>query len=144
MKAILDTNIVVDVLQSREPWFRDGAVIFRAVANQQVIGCLTAKQIADLYFFSRKQFRGEENVDMKARQVIGKLLALFELVDTLGIDCQNAIGIENGDYEDAILIESAIRAGADCIVTRNPDHFKASSVRIYSPDIFVSLINQSE
>ena len=50
MRAVLDTNIVVDVLQRREPWFQDGAVIFRAIANKQVEGCLTAKQITDLHF----------------------------------------------------------------------------------------------
>ena len=96
MRAILDTNVVVAVLQRREPWFQDGAVIFRAIANKQVTGCLTAKQIADLYFFSREQFKGEENVDARARRVVGKILSLFELIDTLGIDCQNAFGINNG------------------------------------------------
>ena len=144
MRAILDTNVVVDVLQRREPWFQDGAVIFRAIANKQVTGCLTAKQIADLHFFSRKQFKGEENVDARARQVVGKILSLFELIDTLGIDCQNALGINNGDYEDAILIESAARAGVEYIVTRNPAHYKTSSVQVYSPAEFVRFISKQD
>ncbi len=144
MKAILDTNVVVDVLQRREPWFQDGTVIFHAIANKQVTGCLTSKQVADLYFFSRKQFKGEENVDSKARQIIGKLLSLFELTDTLGNDCQNALGINNGDYEDAILIESASRAGVDCIITRNPEHFQASPVQVYSPEEFAAILNKPE
>lgn len=144
MRAILDTNVVMDVLQRREPWFQDGAVIFRAIANKQVTGCLTAKQIADLHFFSRKQFKGEENVDARARQVVGKILSLFELIDTLGIDCQNALGINNGDYEDAILIESAARAGVEYIVTRNPAHYKTSSVQVYSPAEFVRFISRQD
>jgi predicted nucleic acid-binding protein len=144
MRAILDTNVVVDVLQRHEPWFQDGAVIFRAIANKQVTGCLTAKQIADLHFFSRKQFKGEENVDARARQVVGKILSLFELIDTLGIDCQNALGINNGDYEDAILIESAARAGVEYIVTRNPAHYKTSSVQVYSPAEFVRFIGRQD
>lgn len=144
MRAILDTNVVMDVLQRREPWFQDGAVIFRAIANKQVTGCLTAKQIADLHFFSRKQFKGEENVDARARQVVGKILSLFELIDTLGIDCQNALGVNNGDYEDAILIESAARAGVEYIVTRNPAHYKTSSVQVYSPAEFVRYISRQD
>jgi predicted nucleic acid-binding protein len=144
MRVILDTNVVVDVLQRREPWFQDGSVIFLAIANKRVIGCLTVKQIADLHFFSRKQFKGEENVDDRARQVIGKLLTLFELIDTLSIDCKNALGIKNGDYEDATLIESAARAGVDCIVTRNPAHYKASPIRVYAPDEFVSVISKQK
>ena len=137
MRALLDTNVMVDVLQHREPWFEDGQKIFYAIANKRIIGCITAKEAADIHFFSRKQFTGQENVDEKARQVMTKLYAIFELVDTLGIDCQNAIAIKNNDYEDAIMIESAVRAGLDCIVTRNPDHFKMSSIPVYSPAEFV-------
>ncbi len=144
MKALLDTNVMVDVLQRREPWFRDGAAIFRAVADQRIVGCLTAKQLADLHFFARKQLRGEEQVDRKARQVIGKLLALFELIDTLAADCQNALGVENADYEDAILMESAVRAGMDCVVTRNPAHFRGGPIRVLSPAELAAEIRQPE
>lgn len=144
MKVLIDTNVVVDVLQQREPWFSDGAAIFTAVANRQIVGCLSSKQIADLYFFSRKQFKGQENVDAKARQVIGRLMSLFEVIDTLGMDCQNAMGINNGDYEDAILLESAVRSGMDYIVTRNLEHFKTSPIPVYSAQAFVETLNQPE
>ena len=145
MRVLLDTNVIVDVLQRREPWFADGQKIFYAIANKQIIGCITTKEAADIHFFSRKQFTGQENVDAKARQVMTKLYSIFELVDTLGIDCQNAIAIKNNDYEDAIMIESAVRAGLDCIVTRNPDHFKAASIPVYSPADFVkTLAEQTE
>ena len=140
MRVLLDTNVVLDVLQKREPWFQDGAVIFRAIANNQVTGCLTAKQITDIHFFARKQFKGNENVDGKARQVIGKLLSLFDLIDTLGIDCRNAIGINNGDFEDAVLIESTLRAGIDRIVTRNLEHFRPCPVQVCSPSEFAGML----
>ena len=141
MRVLVDTNVIVDVLQRREPWFADGQKIFYAIANQQISGCITAKEAADIHFFSHKQFTGQENVDAKARQVMTKLYALFELIDTLGIDCQNAITIENSDYEDAIMIESAVRSGLDCIVTRNPEHFKVSPLPVYLPSEFVQKLN---
>ena len=138
MKVLLDTNIMVDVLQRREPWFEDGAYVFRAVANNVVTGCLTTKQIADLHFFSRKVYKGRDNVDAKARQIIGKLFALFHVIDTLAVDCQNALSLNNGDYEDAILIESAVRAGVDCIITRDLDHFKLSPIPVFSLEAFAA------
>jgi len=144
MRALLDTNVIVDVLQRREPWFSDGKKIFYAIANKQIIGCITAKEAADIHYFSRKQFTGQKNVDAKARQVMAKLYALFELIDTLAIDCQNAIAIENNDYEDAIMIESATRAGLDCIITRNPDHFKTAAISVYSPAEFVAGLSETE
>ena len=137
MRAVIDTNVILDVLQQREPWCRYGQAIFLATANKRITGCFTAKQAADIHFFSRKQFKGEENVDEKARNILAKLFALFEVIDTLAIDSQNALGIKNNDYEDAMLIESAKRAGADCIVTRNPEHFRASSVKVYTPEDFL-------
>ena len=83
MRVLLDTNVIVDVLQRREPWYVDGQIIFYAIANKQITGCITAKEAADIHFFSRKQFKGQEHVDAKARQVMAKLYALFELIDTL-------------------------------------------------------------
>ncbi|MBR0186283.1 MAG: PIN domain-containing protein [Synergistaceae bacterium] len=144
MKVLLDTNIIVDVLQKREPWFEAGEKIFLAVAGNLITGCVTAKELADIYYFSRKQFKGFDNVDEKARLVIAKLLSLFEVVDTLGIDCENALAIQNNDYEDAIMIASAVRVGVDCIVTRNTEHYKNSPVMILSPDDFLSFIAKRE
>jgi hypothetical protein len=67
-------------------------------------------------------------------------MGLFELIDSLGVDCQNALGINNGDYEDAILIAAASRENVDCIITRNTVHFTDSSVPVYSPDAFASTL----
>ena len=136
MRALLDTNVIVDVLQRREPRFSDGQKIFYAIANKKLIGCITAKEAADIYFFSRKQFTGQKNMNAKARQVMTKLYALFELVDTFGI--------KNNDYEDAIMIESATRAGLDCIITRNPDHFKTDAIPVYSPTEFVANLSATK
>ena len=137
MKVLLDTNVILDVLQKRSPWFDDGKKIFLAVATKQVDGFVTAKEIADIYFFSRKQFKGEEGIDKTVRKIISGILALFGIVDTLGEDCQNALGIENNDYEDAIMMTSAQRAGIDLIVTRNTEHFIQSPVPVCTPAGFV-------
>ena len=141
MRATIDTNVIVDVLQKREPWFEAGSKIFIAIANRQITGCITAKQAADIHFFSRKQFKGQDNVDEKARQILSGLFSLFEVIDTLAVDCQDAIGINNNDYEDALMIASAQRAGVDCIVTRDSKHYCLSSVKVYSPDQFLDVIS---
>ncbi len=137
MRVLADTNVIIDVLQNRQPWCESGKKIFLAIANKQIIGCVTAKQIADIHYFCRKQFKNQDNVDAKCRAVIAKLLALFELLDTLGIDCQDAIAYENNDYEDAIMISTAIRSGVDAIVTRDSNHYKSAPIPVYTADEFV-------
>lgn len=56
-------------------------------------------------------------MDAKARRVMPKLYTIFELIDTLGIDCQNTIAIENKDYEDAIMVESAVVQALTVLLT---------------------------
>ena len=104
-------------------------------------GCITAKEAADLHFFARKQFAGQENVDAKARDVLAKLFSLFDVLDSLAADCHNALAVPNGDYEDAMMIETALRSRVDCIVTRNPAHFTAGAISVYSPDDFLAVLH---
>ena len=141
MRVLLDTNVIIDVLQNREPWCISGKAIFLSVARKEFSGCITAKEAADIHFFAKKQFKGEENVDNKARQILIKLFSLFEIIDTTESDCKNALSFPNNDYEDAIMIETALRSGVDCIITRNTEHFSESPVKIYTPDEFVEIIN---
>ena len=141
MRVLLDTNVIIDVLQNREPWCISGKAIFLSVARKEFSGCITAKEAADIHFFAKKQFKGEENVDDKARQILIKLFSLFEIIDTTESDCKNALSFPNNDYEDAIMIETALRSGVDCIITRNTEHFSESPVKIYTPDEFVEIIN---
>lgn len=140
MKALLDTNVIVDVLQKREPMFADSSKIIIAVADNRLQGYVTSKEIADIHYFSRKQFTGQEDTDKKARQIIEGLLRFLDVVDTTGEDCKIALTIENNDYEDAIMISSAVRSNMDCIITRNSKHFKTSLIPIYSPKDFLDLL----
>ena len=144
MKILLDTNVIVDVLQHREPWRRDGERIFIAAAMKQITACITAKQIADIHYLIRKIFNGQAHADNLARQIIGKLLTIMELIDTRAADCQTAIGINNNDYEDAMLIAGAMRESIGYIITRNGEHFNVSSVPAISPVDFVAILDQQK
>ncbi len=140
MRTLLDTNIIIDVLQSRSPWHEYGQKFFLAIADHRITGCITAKEASDIYYITRKQFSGQSNTDRKARDIIMKLFYLFELLDTSADDCKNALSLENSDYEDAIMITTALREKVDCIVTRNPDHFKGARISVLSPKEFAEKV----
>ncbi len=48
------------------------------------------------------------------------------------------------DYEDAVMVQTALRIGADCIVTRNLKDYKLSSFPVYSPEQFISELAKEE
>jgi len=68
--------------------------------------------------------------------------SLFELLDTAGMDCRRAISSELTDYEDAMIVETALRCGVDCIVTRNLKDYERSPVQVYSPSAFLARIEE--
>jgi len=144
MKVLLDTNVIVDVLQQREPWRQNGEEIFIAAATRLITACVTAKQIADIHYMTKKLFKGQPQVDNLAKQVVGKLMTFMELEDTCAADCQTAMGINNSDFEDAMLIACAARESMDYIVTRNTAHFKGSAVPVVTPADFVKFLNKTD
>ena len=140
MKVLIDTCVVIDVLQNRKGFGDDAQKIFLAVANKWFDGFLTAKSIADIYYLTHRHTHSDKDT----RKVLNTLFQLFELLDTTGIDCRRAISSDILDYEDAVMVESAVRAGIDCIVSRNLKDYSKSTVPVYSPAEFLKLIEAQE
>ena len=140
MTVMVDTCIIVDALQKREPFWRNAEAIFIAAANDKFTGVITAKALTDIYYLHHRC----SHDDIKTRKVLQNLLELFSLSDTSAEDCRNALFSAITDYEDAIMTETAKRIGANCIVTRNLKDYKKSPVPIYSPEQFVDYITNQE
>ena len=140
MRAMIDTCVVVDALQSREPFCADAQKIFLAVANRWFDGCITAKASADIYYLAHRTTHS----DVETRKILTKLFALFDLLDTTAMDCRRAISSQMTDYEDAVMAETALRSGCDCIVTRNLKDYQHASIPSYSPSDFLRLITPTE
>lgn len=136
MTAIIDTCIVLDVLQQRELFFENSLKVLHSVSDGDCVGVLTAKSITDIYYVIRRSLHNT----VAARDEIRKLYKVFKVADTLASDCELALGSETADYEDAIMIETAKRIGADCIITRNQKDYEKSKVPVYSPEEFLATL----
>ena len=140
MRALIDTCIVIDALQNRQPFHNAAQELFLAVANRRFDGFLTAKSIADIYYLTHRSTHS----DAETRRILTTLFQLFDLRDTRGIDCRRALSTDITDYEDAIMVESAVREGMDCIVTRNLRDYTKASIPVYTPDDFLALLTPTE
>lgn len=140
MRALIDTCIIIDAFQSRKPFCKEAQDIFLAVANKQFSGFITAKSVTDIYYLTHRHTHS----DKETRVVLNKLFTLFDLLDTTGMDCRKAISSDISDYEDAVMVESALRAGMDCIVTRNIKDYTKSQVFVYNPADFLQKIKMNE
>ena len=140
MNALIDTCIIIDALQSREPFSKDAETIFLSVANRRCVGFLTANSVTDIYFLMHKALHSAA----ETRKALGILFSVFEIIDTCGIDCRKALTSGVSDYEDAVMIETASRAEIDCIVTRNLKDYAGAPMPVYSPTQFIELLYADE
>ena len=138
MKALIDTCVIVDVLQDREPFSADGREIFLYASNRIFTGCLTASSATDIYYLAHRCTHDAA----KSREIMNKLFSLFDLLDTTGDDCRLAALSQISDYEDAVMVETAVRCGADCIVTRNLGDYSPAPIPVYSPCDFLKKIKK--
>ena len=135
MRALIDTCIIIDALQSRIPFKDHAQEIFLLAANRQFEGFMTAKASTDIYYLTHKYLHN----DKETRKVLSGLYMLFDLLDTAGIDCRKAISSEMTDFEDAVMVETALRCGMDCIVTMNVKDYVKSMIEVYQPAEFLGL-----
>lgn len=140
MRVLIDTCIVIDVLQRREPFWKDSYRVMLAIANRHGEGFLTAKSFTDLYYLTHRSTHN----DKETRKILSTLLVSLSLLDTAGIDCRKALSSDVGDYEDAVMIETAQRESLDGIVTRNQRDYTKSPVPVYTPEEFLRLISPGE
>jgi predicted nucleic acid-binding protein len=139
MKIFLDTNILLDVLAKREPFYPASAEIWSLAESGTVQGCISAISFNNVYYVVRKT-AGK----YKADQALHILRDIFAPVAPDTLILNQAIDSTMDDFEDAIQIHSAIRAGAEFLITRNPGHFAKVKINmaISTPDEFLAVLRQ--
>ena len=134
LRVMVDINVILDVLENRNEWVMDAAKTCAVCGGgMRAIGFVPPHAVTTIYYIVRK--RGGKALADKA---IDWLLALFKVADcgTDEFKAARASGID--DYEDAVVVASAQKAGCDYIVTRNVRHFKNSLAPVVTPADFAA------
>lgn len=134
MKALINTNVIVDALTSREPWKESAEKIFLMIANQVMDAYI------NIYYLVRKYLHSTE----QAKQVMGKLYSLMGILAVTRDECLDAFASAISDYEDAVIERTAVKAEMDCIITRNVKDYQDGMVKAILPDDFISLMEDEE
>ncbi len=132
MKLLIDTCVVLDVIENRADFVEESKRIFLMTAQNKIESYLTACSVKDIYYLVHKYYHDND----KAKEVVSTLLKLFNILDVNGNDLANALADNMNDYEDATMVQSCLRHNIDYIVTRNIKDFVNSSI----PAIFPSQI----
>ena len=129
MKLALDTNILIDILQRREPYFANSyLVLLNAIENGDLC-MMPVSAMTDVAYILRK------TPDVQAKLM--NISTVLKLNDVTESDLEEAVSSSMKDFEDAFLAANARRHKADYIITRNISDYEHSPVKAISPDEFL-------
>ena len=135
MKILIDTNIIIDILQKREPFFTYSFLAVQKAISDEIECLLSASAATDIYYIM-KRVLGSNN---KARDELMYLSMMVNFTDALGSDIQTALLSPLSDFEDAVVDTIAARTGVSYILTRNVKDFDKSNVPAITPKEFLDL-----
>lgn len=135
MKLLIDANILLDVLQNREPYIQASSVIWKLCETEKAKGYVSALTFANLVYIMRKELNPK-----KIEETLYALSLIFEFVDFGASDLSCAAGLKWDDFEDAVQSVIAERVHADYIITRNVRDFDRSKVIAFTPSELLARI----
>lgn len=135
MILLLDTNVILDSLLRRAPHDLAARDLFLAGERGDFTGLVCANSVTTVFYLASKTIASGP-----ARSLIERLTQLWQVAPVTGAVLSDALKLGFSDFEDAVLCQSAVAAGADGIITRDPKGFRNSPVPVYEPSDALILI----
>ena len=137
MKLFWDTNVMLDFLGEREPFYISAAKIATLADKRRVKVIVSALSYATIsYFLTKYEGLGKTKDKLRKFKVISELCELDELIIEKGLNS------DFSDFEDSLQYFSALRTECDIIITRNGKDFKKSIIPVMTPDEFLNSIKE--
>jgi predicted nucleic acid-binding protein len=138
MRVLVDLNVIVDVLQNRQPFYEDSARVIDAVARGEVMGWLAAHSVTTLFYVISRTRNRETAV-----QAVTSLLESFTVAKVDDAVIRDALSMGWKDFEDAVQMASAGAEGVDYLITRNVKDFQSGSVPVIQLAAFLALLDST-
>jgi len=133
---LIDTNIVLDVMLKRSPFFDNSYKVLKSCLENNIHGFLSKQSIPTIWYIFRRAIS-----DQQCRMI---MKAILEYLDIVGFSKDQVIAALNRtdfpDYEDCLQDESALNIKADYIITRNVNDFVYSKTPAILPEDFLKMI----
>lgn len=131
-RIFLDTNIIIDLLAKREPFYRDAQALFTLADKNEIILCISSLTFANAYYSISKHHK---ELDTKMYLAKFKVLVKVLALEDKAIDL--ALASQFSDFEDGLQYYVAMDNDVDCIITRNTKDFTYSKIPVLTAGEFL-------
>jgi len=125
MTIFLDTNIVLDLLSKREPHYTNVADLYEVCYQNGHIICCSSLTIANTAYTLVKYVPKNKII-----HTLSKFVSVCKITTVDEEIIKSALNSDFKDFEDGIQYYSALKAGADIIITRDTKGFAPSKITV--------------
>ena len=137
-KILIDTNIVIDLLAKREPFYKSAAQLFSLADKQKLELSISSLTFANTnYVLSRLKSTQEARGILRRFRVLIKVLPLNDKIIDLALNDNNF-----KDFEDGLQYYTAMENDQEVIITRDLKDFKESKIPTMTADEYLISIGQ--
>jgi len=135
LKPLVDTNVILDALLVRTPFYDNAKDILTLVEHQKVAGCISASAATDIFYIVNKEIKNKERV----YSAIDGLTKIFTVIPVYDTTIRAALAFRWKDFEDAVQYAAALENGVTHIVTRNAADYEAGALAVNPADFLLLL-----
>lgn len=136
MRLLIDTNVVLDVLLKRQPFFEDGVKVLKLSAREDVEEFVSASAITDIYYIANRNLKDKE----KVRELLQMLLKVVSVAAVSAKEINMALESEWNDFEDSVQYSVAALNEMDGLVTRNTDDYRMAELPVWTPQEVIKMV----
>lgn len=137
VKLFIDTNIMLDLLGERAPYYESIAKIATLADKGKIDMAASALSYATVNYFLAK-FENQETAKVKLRKfkIISEICSLDESIIEKGLNSSFK------DFEDSLQYLSALKSDCDILITRNGKDFQQSQIPVMTGEEYLMSIRK--
>jgi predicted nucleic acid-binding protein len=134
-RVLIDLNVILDVLQRREPHFAASAQVLACAETGRIEAYVAAHSLTTLFYLVAKDRSADQ-----ARVILGDLLRFLTVASIDHQSIQAALELPYSDFDDAVQMVAATQIRAQYLITRDAVGFKAGPLRALQPAELLALL----
>lgn len=132
MKVFLDANVLIDVVQNRIDFVETSSKVLQLGLDGECELCASDITFTTVSFYARKN-RTQEQL----YEVLQSLRDFIDVAPSGKIAIDWALQQKSKDFEDSVQYYTALRSGAEYIVSRNVRDYPYNDIPVVSPIDFL-------
>lgn len=132
---LIDTNIVIDLLAKRDPFYLDAALLF-SMADKKILKL----SISSLTFANTNYILLKSKTHDEAKAILRRFKLLTEVLPLDAKIVDLALNdTDFTDFEDSLQYYTSIENNLDAIITRNLKDFKKSKIPVMTAEQYLKM-----